>query len=118
LRSFADEALRASMSLSKKLTTFCKPLETHFNINFFYYHAVTDDGNYFLLSNQLPYLEYYFNERLYFNNIYMRHSSNFTEGLQYHRHLENQDFQALLAQNNGKYTISSNFLMMHLKVMV
>lgn len=90
--------LRPSATYKHKLAVFCEPLERHFGINHFYYHRVTDDGNLFLIGNNMPWLEVYCEGGLYLKNPFYRASSNFESGMHLVHDLKNEDWLKIIAR--------------------
>lgn len=65
-------------ALSNKVKELCRPLETTFGIDVFWYHSSTPSGNYNLVSNQPNIIDYYYGNHFYHSNPYLRHPDNYT----------------------------------------
>lgn len=76
-----DILIRNTLRFNNKLKRFCKPLEEHFFVNHFWWYAISHEGHYSCLGTNAEWTEYYFSEKFYLNNPYLRSPKNYKSGI-------------------------------------
>ena len=71
-------------NLSKKvdrLKQIASPLKDHFGVEYFYYFNIASDGSCFLITTHPEFDEFWLYEKVYVEDPYIRHPSNYQTGL-------------------------------------
>lgn len=65
---------------SDKVKRVTSPLETHFGITYFYYYRLDTLGNLILLTDHPDIDAYYFSEKMFLTDPYLKHPSHYRTG--------------------------------------
>lgn len=95
-----------------KLKKFCQPLQDSFGINYFWYYKITNDGRYICFGSHVAWMEYYYSEKLYLLNPYLRHPSNYSTGISLIRRVNDQEFQDTMDLSMKRFNVNLNLVFM------
>jgi DNA-binding CsgD family transcriptional regulator len=90
---------------SDKVKKVTQPLRNHFEISYFYYYRIDNAGRLTFLSDHPQVEEYYFSEKIYLNDPYMRHPSNYQSGFLRMESNGNEDYRDDLSQTTGVFNL-------------
>lgn len=93
MNPFSQMINKYNLRFNHKINKFCTPICDSFGVNQFWYHKVTNEGHYTCLGSNLPWMEYYFAEKLYLPNPFLRNPSNFHSGTSFIRRVKDYSYQ-------------------------
>lgn len=93
MNPFSQMINRYNLRFNQKINKFCTPIIDNFGVNHFWYYKVTNEGYYTCLGSSLPWTEYYFGEKLYLSNPYLRNPANFQSGTSFIRPIKDYSYQ-------------------------
>lgn len=64
MKNLKDRVLYTSLKNQRKIEKACQPLIDHFDLSYFYYFKVSNEGDYGFFGNQLDWDEYYLSQKL------------------------------------------------------
>lgn len=89
--------------ISNKIKKFSAPLEQHFGIDEFVYTYISNEGQYFAISNQPEASEFYFHQGLYKSNVLIRHPDNYFDGPLLPGYIPNKKHKNVMGERFGYY---------------
>lgn len=93
-----------------KINKFCSPIINNFGVNHFWYYKVTNKGHYTCLGSSLPWMEYYFGEKLYLPNPYLRNPANFQSGTSFIKQVKDYSYQKYVDIGVKNFNINQSLL--------
>lgn len=89
-----EEMLRKyTVNYQHKLKKLIKPLEDNLQIKHFCYYSIKNDGQHHFLGTNVPFLEYFYDKKLYVNCPYLLHPSNYQSGISLSKSISESEFQ-------------------------
>lgn len=110
MSSFSPMINKYTLRFNHKVNKFCAPILMNFGVNHFWYHKVTNDGHYTCLGSNLPWMEYYFSEKLYLPNPYLRNPANFRSGTSFIRQVKDCSYQKSVDIGVKDFSINQSLL--------
>lgn len=80
MSNYKDKVMRTSLKNRARIDRICKPLLDHFDLSYFYYFKVTNNGDYGFFGNQIDWNEYFANKKLFQNCAYYFKPCNYNKG--------------------------------------
>lgn len=105
-----------TVKYNNKIKRFCKPLLQHFNINYFWYYQIKDNGQYHCFGSHAPWMEHYYAEKLYLRNPYLRHPSNYSTGVSLIRKIKDVNFQKSIEIGQNLFDVNLSLVLMEKKI--
>lgn len=92
-----------------QIKSFAEPLNTFFEIDEFVYSFISNQGEFFSVSNQPEASEFYFSSNLYLSNPLIRHPQNYQEGFLFPGDI-NVGLEKQIMQEKFGYAVDSSFV--------
>lgn len=89
---------------------FCQPIYDYFNVSHFWYHSISNDGHYTCLGSHQAWTEYYFSEKLYLCNPYLRAADNYSTGINFIRKIEDEGYQESVDIGIKQFNLNQSLL--------
>lgn len=99
-----------TLQFNHKVNKFCNPILNNFGVNHFWCYKVTNDGHYTCLGSNLPWMEYYFGEKLYLPNPYLRNPENFETGTSFIRQVKDYSYQKSVDIGVKNFSINQSLI--------
>ena len=112
MNPFSQMIRKYNSGLNRRVNKFCDPLFDGFGVNHFWYYKVTHEGYYSCLGSHLAWTEYYFSEKLYLPNPYLRHPSNYETGISLIRQVKDDPYQQSLDVGVKNFRINQSLLLL------
>lgn len=110
MSEFSEMISKFNLQNNNKLKKFCAPLYSHFKVNHFWYHSISNEGLFTCLGSNAAWMEYYFSENLYLPNPYIRSPTNYSTGVQFIRKVDDHTYQESVNLGVKKFNLDQNLL--------
>jgi len=74
------DIVKGVIKYSDRVRQISRPLKDHFGITYFYHFRIDVTGRMHILSNNPDVEEFYFSDKIYLNDPYVRHPNNYNSG--------------------------------------
>lgn len=96
MKTFEEMIECSTVKHGKKIKEFCEPIKEHFGISYFWHYKLTNEGLFHCFGSHIEWMKYYYANKLYLYNPFLRHPSFFTSGINLIRKVNNPSFQESL----------------------
>ena len=110
--SFQDLTQAVTCRYHDKIKKACTPLFEHFNVNNFWYDAISNSGHHTYVGSHLEWCEYFNAEKLYLNFPYFRHPKFFHSGASVMEGLQDESLMRVLGSARTKFNIHQQSLLL------
>lgn len=110
MNKFSDMIDKYSIKQNRKIRNFCDPILSHFGVNHFWYYKVTHEGYYSCLGSNIHWTEFYFDQKLYIPNPYLRNPHNFQTGLSFIRQVKDDAFERTVDFGAKNYNVNQSLI--------
>ena len=91
--NFSEMIRKYTLGVNNKVNSCIRPIKKHFGVNHFWYYTLSNEGRYSCLGSNADWMEYYFDQKLYLPNPYLRKPQNFQTGISFIRKLNDAKYQ-------------------------
>lgn len=110
MNPFSEMINKYNLRFNHKINKFCVPIINNFGVNHFWYYKINQKGYYTCLGSNLAWTEFYYSEKLYLPNPFLRKPENFNSGIRFIGNSLNERYRKSLEIGVKNFNVNQSLL--------